>query len=226
MRRLWGMTAAGSLLVGGRAGRRLRHRDAGREQPSRMAWAELKNASGESVGSALLRQEDGRVRIVVQASGLPPDATASTCTQWAGASRPRSRARAAHFNPMAKKHGLESPEGAHGGRPARRRGRCERPGGVRRRHGPADARKRPDLDLRRGRERHRDPPAGGRPANGPLRQLGRPRAVRSAGGRPDERSPAAVAARAAWPGPPAGSPASAVHAIVGRRSCRAGRAYP
>ena len=29
--------------------------------------------------------------------------------------RPRSRARATHFNPLGKKHGLENPEGAHGG---------------------------------------------------------------------------------------------------------------
>ncbi len=40
---------------------------------------------------------------------------ASTSTRSASASPPHSRARAAHFNPLGKKHGLESPEGPHGG---------------------------------------------------------------------------------------------------------------
>src|SRR5262245_47073691 len=41
-------------------------------EPPREAWAELKNAQGESVGSAVLREEGGRVRLVVHARGLAP----------------------------------------------------------------------------------------------------------------------------------------------------------
>src|SRR5262245_5783356 len=66
MQRIHGMTQAVSLwamtaLAGGCAGAQTPS-----SGPSRMAWAELKNARGESVGSALLREQDGKVHIVVQ----------------------------------------------------------------------------------------------------------------------------------------------------------------
>ena len=60
---LWAMTA----LAGGCAGAQTPSTG-----PSRLAWAELKNARGESVGSALLREQDGQVHIVVQAGSLNP----------------------------------------------------------------------------------------------------------------------------------------------------------
>ena len=72
MRGFWGMTIAGSLLAGAALVSGCATGAKATGEPSRTAWAELRNASGASVGSALLRQDDGRVRIVVQASGLTP----------------------------------------------------------------------------------------------------------------------------------------------------------
>jgi Cu-Zn family superoxide dismutase len=80
-----------------------------------MAWAELRGPGGESVGSAVLREEDGKVRIVVQASGLAPGRhgvhvhTAGRCEP------PGFQTAGGHFNPLGKQHGLESSAGPHAG---------------------------------------------------------------------------------------------------------------
>ena len=115
MRDMREMTAAGWLLVaaglvGGCAGG-----GASAGEPSRMAWAELKNARGESVGSAVLCQEDARVRIVVQASGLTPGRHGIHVHAVGRCEPPAFQNAGGHFNPLGKKHGLENPEGAHGG---------------------------------------------------------------------------------------------------------------
>ena len=114
MRGTRGLMAAGSLLVaialtsGCATGQSA-------SEPSRMAWAELKNARGESVGSAVLRQEDGRVRIVVQAGGLTPGRHGVHVHAVGQCEPPTFQSAGGHFNPLGKKHGLENPEGAHGG---------------------------------------------------------------------------------------------------------------
>jgi Cu-Zn family superoxide dismutase len=83
--------------------------------PARMAWAELKDQSGDSVGSAVLRQEGGQVRIVVQASGLPPGPHGVHLHAVGRCEAPGFQSAGGHFNPLGKKHGLESAAGPHAG---------------------------------------------------------------------------------------------------------------
>jgi superoxide dismutase, Cu-Zn family len=114
MRRIHGITGAVliavAMRVAGCAGAQ-----APASETSRLAWAELKNARGESVGSALLLEEDGRVRIVVQAGGLSPGRHGVHVHAAGRCEAPGFESAGDHFNPLDKKHGLESPEGAHAG---------------------------------------------------------------------------------------------------------------
>ena len=73
-------------------------------EASPMAWAELRNASGASVGSALLRQENGRVRIVVQASGLAPGRHGIHVHSVGQCEAPAFQSAGAHFNPSGAPH--------------------------------------------------------------------------------------------------------------------------
>jgi len=106
--------AAGLLLAAGAAAGCAASRAAAQDS-SRIAWAELRNQSGESVGSAVLREESGRVRIVVQASGLTPGAHAVHIHAVGRCEAPGFQSAGDHFNPLGKKHGLENPAGPHAG---------------------------------------------------------------------------------------------------------------
>ena len=108
MRRSWIVAAA--ALVSGCTGARMSASD-----PPRMAWAELRDKSGESVGSAVLREEDGHVRIVVQASGLTPGRHGVHVHAVGRCEPPGFQSAGGHFNPLAKQHGLDSATGPHAG---------------------------------------------------------------------------------------------------------------
>jgi len=79
------------------------------------ATAELKNAQGQTVGTAMLSQVGGGVRVVLEARGLPPGAKGVHIHTVGKCDPPDFTSAGAHFNPAARKHGLQNPDGPHAG---------------------------------------------------------------------------------------------------------------
>jgi len=74
----------------------------------------LSDAAGKSVGTATLTETKTGVSIALNLTGLPAGEHAIHIHQTAKCEAPFTTA-GGHFNPGAKKHGLENPEGHHAG---------------------------------------------------------------------------------------------------------------
>lgn len=115
MRGMREVTVAAGLVLAAMAAAGCAGSGAPARDSSRIAWAELRSQSGESVGSAVLREENGRVRIVVQATGLTPGRHAVHIHAVARCEPPGFQSAGDHFNPLGKQHGLVNPAGPHAG---------------------------------------------------------------------------------------------------------------
>jgi Cu-Zn family superoxide dismutase len=76
---------------------------------------ELKDAKGESVGTATLQNKGSGVRMKMDLKGLPPGEHVAHFHQNAKCDAPDFKSAGPHFNPESKKHGLQNPEGHHAG---------------------------------------------------------------------------------------------------------------
>jgi Cu-Zn family superoxide dismutase len=79
------------------------------------ATAELRDASGGSLGVARLVEVAGGVHITGTVQGLPPGRHGLHVHAVGTCDGPAFASAGGHFNPTGKKHGLRGPEGAHAG---------------------------------------------------------------------------------------------------------------
>jgi Cu-Zn family superoxide dismutase len=79
------------------------------------ATAMLKDASGQNVGTAVLTEVAGGVRLSLAVGNLPAGTHGIHIHQVGACDPPAFTSAGDHFNPLGHQHGLDNPAGAHAG---------------------------------------------------------------------------------------------------------------
>jgi Cu-Zn family superoxide dismutase len=83
--------------------------------PGTRAISELKDKDDRVIGRAFLREVSDGVLVRLEAAGLTPGLHAVHVHAVGKCEGPAFTSAGGHFNPLQKKHGLKSPDGAHAG---------------------------------------------------------------------------------------------------------------
>ncbi len=83
--------------------------------PTRSTTAQLSDAQGNFVGTVLFTQSPDGVRIYLTSQGLEPGEHGIHFHERGECIPPDFMSAGAHFNPTGRSHGLENPQGPHGG---------------------------------------------------------------------------------------------------------------
>jgi len=79
------------------------------------ARADIKDATGKTLGTANLTEEKKGVKIVLKVSGLSPGRHGFHLHEKGACDPPDFKSAGGHFNPFGKHHGAKNPEGKHAG---------------------------------------------------------------------------------------------------------------
>lgn len=79
------------------------------------AVAQLRDANGRTVGNAVLVQDNGSVRVLVDVAGLPPGQKGVHIHAVGRCEAPSFESSGEHFNPTNAQHGSANPRGPHAG---------------------------------------------------------------------------------------------------------------
>ena len=84
-------------------------------QQRKAATADVKNATGQSVGAAKFKEANGSVEMSVKVMNLPAGVHAIHVHEKGACDAPDYKTAGGHFNPAKKQHGLQNPQGHHAG---------------------------------------------------------------------------------------------------------------